>query len=118
MSCQVEKVEADSTTWWLPDGVLVEDVPEKGPIQLNHVSSTTLDEAEVEFNWDNGRYMPDIVDGNDDADSYATIVVEEGDEQNDDVNININNEAPIELIDEFFEYVDVIFQQFDDEELG
>ncbi|KAG5871306.1 hypothetical protein JTB14_030428 [Gonioctena quinquepunctata] len=95
MSCQVEKVEADSTTWWLPDGVLVEDVTEDGSIQLNHVSSTTLDEGKVELNWDNGRYMPEIVDGNDEGDSDATIEVEEGDEQNDDVNININNEAII-----------------------
>ncbi|KAG5865718.1 hypothetical protein JTB14_022153 [Gonioctena quinquepunctata] len=88
MSCQVEKVESDSTTWLLPAGVLVEDVTEDGPIQqLNHVSSTTLDEGEVELNWDNGRYMPEIVDDNDDVDSDATIEMEEADEQNDDVNI-------------------------------
>ncbi|KAG5865218.1 hypothetical protein JTB14_017221 [Gonioctena quinquepunctata] len=45
---------------------------------------------------------------------YATI--ENVDEQNYDV--NINDEAPMELNDEFFEYVDHIFQQFEDEELG
>ncbi|KAG5863200.1 hypothetical protein JTB14_031745 [Gonioctena quinquepunctata] len=117
LNSQVEKVEADSTTWWLRDDVLVEDVTETGPIQFNHVSSTTLDEGEVELNWDNGRYMPEIVDGSDDGESDATIEVEEADERNDDVNININNEAPMELNDEFFEYVDVIFRQFDDEEL-
>ncbi|KAG5865952.1 hypothetical protein JTB14_012182 [Gonioctena quinquepunctata] len=58
--------------------------------------------------------MPEIVDDNDDADSDATI--EDADEQNYDV--NINDEAPMELNDEFFEYLDLIFQQFDDEELG
>ncbi|KAG5878930.1 hypothetical protein JTB14_011611 [Gonioctena quinquepunctata] len=88
MNSQVEKVEADSTTWWLPDDVLVEDVTEDGPIQFKHVSSTTLDEGEVELNWDNGRYMPEIVDGSDDGDSDATIEVEEADERKDDVNIN------------------------------
>ncbi|KAG5861220.1 hypothetical protein JTB14_010358 [Gonioctena quinquepunctata] len=71
--------------------------------------------------------MPEIVDGDDDADSDATIELEErsddgGDEQNYDVNNgdddnNINNEAPMELNDEFVEYVDGIFRQFDDEEL-
>ncbi|KAG5862833.1 hypothetical protein JTB14_000936 [Gonioctena quinquepunctata] len=111
MNSQVEKVEADSTTWWPPDDVLVEDVTEDGPIQFNHVSSTTLDEGEVELNWNNGNG-----NDNDDADSDATIEVEEADEQNYDV--NINDEAPMELNDEFFEYVNVIFQQFDDEELG
>ncbi|KAG5873499.1 hypothetical protein JTB14_029175 [Gonioctena quinquepunctata] len=65
--------------------------------------------------------MSEIVDGDDDADSDATIEVEECGEQNDDVNNgnvdNINNEAPMELNDEFFEYVDVRFRQLDDEEL-
>ncbi|KAG5874342.1 hypothetical protein JTB14_006546 [Gonioctena quinquepunctata] len=72
MNSQVEKVEADSTTWWLPDDVLVGDVTEDGPVQFNHVSSTTLDEGEIELNWDNGRYMPEIVDDNDDGESDAT----------------------------------------------
>ncbi|KAG5868420.1 hypothetical protein JTB14_029036 [Gonioctena quinquepunctata] len=160
-SCHIEKVEADSTTWWLADGVLVDDVTKDGPIQSNHISSTTLDEGELEINWGNGQYMPEIVDGDDDADSDATIELEErsddgglidvllninfhqyfgmtltqygatntmydqlnvrSDEQNYDVNNgdddNINNEAPMELNDEFFEYVDGIFRQFDDEEL-
>ncbi|KAG5864069.1 hypothetical protein JTB14_033903, partial [Gonioctena quinquepunctata] len=56
------------------------DVTEDGPVQFNHVSSTTLDEDEIELNWDNGRYMPEIVDDNDDGESDATI--ENVDEQN------------------------------------
>ncbi|KAG5862319.1 hypothetical protein JTB14_032922 [Gonioctena quinquepunctata] len=81
MNSQVEKVEADSTTWWLPDDVLVEDVTEDGPIQLPMC------------------HPQQIVDDNDDADSDATIETEEADEQNYDV--NINDEAPMELNDEF-----------------
>ncbi|KAG5865142.1 hypothetical protein JTB14_014220 [Gonioctena quinquepunctata] len=77
MSCQIEEVEADSTTWSLADGVLVDDVIEDGLIQLDYISSITLDGKDVEFNWDNGRYMPLIIDDDDDPDSDATIEVGE-----------------------------------------
>ncbi|KAG5867695.1 hypothetical protein JTB14_026877 [Gonioctena quinquepunctata] len=135
MSCQIKKVEADSTTWSLADGVLVDDVFGDGSIQLNHIF-TTLDEGEIEFNWDNGRYMPVIVDGDDDADSDATIDVEKGsddgaEEPNDDGtdsdatiqmeegsedsdDDNINDES---INDDFFDYVNEIFRQFDYGEL-
>ncbi|KAG5890694.1 hypothetical protein JTB14_011660 [Gonioctena quinquepunctata] len=67
MNGQIEKVEADSITWSLADGVGDSDV-EDGPFQLDYIPSTTLGEANVEFNWDNGRFMSLIVDDDDDAD--------------------------------------------------
>ncbi|KAG5869693.1 hypothetical protein JTB14_025720 [Gonioctena quinquepunctata] len=61
MSSQIEEVEADSTTWSLADGV-DDDYIVNGPIQVNSISSTTLDEGDVEFNWDNGSDSKDILD--------------------------------------------------------
>ncbi|KAG5881150.1 hypothetical protein JTB14_034279 [Gonioctena quinquepunctata] len=105
MNSQVEKVEADSTTWWLPGDVLVRGRHRRWTSSIQPCSSTTLDEEEIELNWNNGRYMPEIVDDNDDGESDATI--ENVDEHNYDV--NINDEAQWWLNDDFFEYVDHIF---------
>ncbi|KAG5890670.1 hypothetical protein JTB14_011636 [Gonioctena quinquepunctata] len=80
MSTQIEKSEADSTTWSLADGVEEDNIVMNGPIQDNFISSTTLDMDDIEFNGDNGRFLSLIVDNDDDddADSDATIGMEEG----------------------------------------